>query len=78
MIGQWFGRFVSQDALEKFQRIRDDFLYSEQLMANNYCDLFDFYVNHGERRLTFFCQIRPMRERRSKSIKFSIVAQLIE
>lgn len=44
----------------------------------NICDVFDMYTNNGDSRLTFLCQIRPTRERRSKSIKYSIIAQLIE
>jgi hypothetical protein len=36
------------------------------------------YANNGDGRLTFLCQIRPIRERRSKSIKFHLVAQLID
>jgi hypothetical protein len=36
------------------------------------------YTNNGDGRLTFLYQLRPIRERRSKSIKFSIVAQLID
>ena len=52
-------------------------LVQEQLPTSVY-DLFDIYANHGEHRLTFLCQIRPVRERRSKTIKFHLVAQLIE
>jgi len=44
----------------------------------NVCDILDIYTNNGESRLTFLCQIRPTRERRSKSVKYSIIAQLIE
>ncbi len=51
---------------------------NEQQTPTNVCDIFDIYTNSGENRLTFLCQIRPTRERRSKSIKYSIVAQLIE
>lgn len=49
-----------------------------QQTATNVCDVFDMYADNGESRLTFLCQIRPTRERRSKSIKYSIVGQLIE
>ena len=41
-------------------------------------DTFDMYTCNGENRLTFLYQIRPVRERRSKTIKYSIRAQLIE
>jgi len=50
----------------------------QQRAPTSVCDIFDMYTNNGDGRLTFLCQIRPIRERRSKSIKFSIVAQLIE
>lgn len=44
----------------------------------NVRDIIDMYTKNGDDRLTFLCQIRPIRERRSKSIKYSIIAQLIE
>jgi hypothetical protein len=50
----------------------------QQQEPTSVCDIFDIYANNGDGRLTFLCQIRPMRERRSKAIKFHLVAQLIE
>lgn len=50
----------------------------QQQQPTNVCDIFDIYANNGDGRLTFLCQIRPIRERRAKSIKFSVIAQLIE
>lgn len=50
----------------------------QQQTPKSVCDILDMYINNGEGRLTFLCQIRPIRERRSKAIKFSLVAQLIE
>jgi hypothetical protein len=96
MVGNWFGRFLASNDLEKFETIRQTyckrlFFYrknkntkklilveNEQKTATNVCDIFDIYTNNGDSRLTFLCQIRPTHERRSKSIKYSIVAQLIE
>jgi len=51
---------------------------NEQQTPTNVCEIFDMYTNNGENLLTFLCQIRPTRERRSKAIKYSIVAQLID
>jgi len=47
-------------------------------MPINIFDIFDVYTSNGENRLTFLCQIRPTRERRSKAVKYSIIGQLIE
>ncbi len=64
--------------IEKENKVIYYFLVqNEQQTPTNVCDIFDIYTNNGENRLTFLCQIRPTRERRSKSIKYSIVAQLI-
>jgi hypothetical protein len=60
---------------------KNEFLFlvqHEQKTPKIVCDIFDMYTNHGDNRLTFLFQIRPTRERRAKSIKYSIVAQLIE
>ena len=95
IIGQWFGRYLTTDDLDKFETIRrtqrkrslpllllfdgkDILVENNQQTPVNICDVFDMYANNGESRLTFICQIRPTRERRSKSIKYSIIAQLIE
>jgi PAS domain-containing protein len=78
IIGNWFGRFLATDDLEKFETMRQKHFQNEQQTPTNVCDIFDIYTNNGENRLTFLCQIRPTRERRSKSIKYSIVAQLID
>lgn len=80
MIGNWIGRYLTNDALNKFESIREKYLNSsqEQQTAVHICEIFDIYGNNGENRLTFLCQIRPRRERRSKIVKVSIVAQLID
>jgi PAS domain-containing protein len=78
MIGKWFGRFLATNDLEKFENIRQIYFRNEQQTPTNVCDIFDLYTNNGDNRLTFLCQIRPIRERRSKLIKYSIVAQLID
>jgi PAS domain-containing protein len=78
IMGNWFGRFLATNDLEKFETMRQTHFQNEQQTPTNVCDIFDIYTNNGENRLTFLCQIRPTRERRSKSIKYSIVAQLID
>jgi PAS domain-containing protein len=81
MIGHWLGRYLATNDLEKFEAIRQKFFQPEedqQQAPTSVCDIFDMYGNNGDSRLTFLCQIRPIRERRSKSIKFSVVAQLID
>jgi len=78
IIGNWFGRFLATNDLEKFEITRQKYFENEQQTPINVCDIFDMYTNNGENRLTFLCQIRPTRERRSKSIKYSIIAQLID
>jgi PAS domain-containing protein len=78
IIGNWFGRFLATDDLEKFETIRQIYFNNTQQTPINVCDIFDMYTNNGENRLTFLCQIRPTRERRSKSTKYSIIAQLID
>jgi hypothetical protein len=81
MIGNWFGRYLSSNDLDKFETIRQRYFQPEQLqqqLPTSICELFDMYTNHGDGRLTFLCQIRPIRERRSKTIKFAIIAQLID
>jgi hypothetical protein len=50
----------------------------QQQLPTSVCEIFDMYTNNGEGRLTFLCQIRPIRERRSKAIKFAMISQLIE
>ncbi|CAF0918279.1 unnamed protein product [Adineta ricciae] len=78
IIGNWFGRYLSSEDLEKFENIRQLYYQNEQQVPKSICELFDIYSSHGESRLTFLCQIRPIRERRAKSIKYAIVAQLID
>ena len=94
MIGNWLGRYLPTNDLEKFETIRQRYckntLFIYLFFLNNVfilvqheqptsvCDIFDIYTNNGDGRLTFLYQIRPIRERRSKVIKFYIVAQLIE
>jgi hypothetical protein len=81
MIGNWFGRYLSTNDLDKFEAIRQKYFQKEaqqQQEPTSVCDIFDIYANNGDGRLTFLCQIRPMRERRSKAIKFHLVAQLID
>jgi len=73
-----FGRFLATNDLEKFEIIRQKYFQNEQQTPINVCDIFDMYTTNGENRLTFLCQIRQTRERRSKSIKYAIVAQLID
>ena len=68
----------SDDPLESTERSRLVIVGNGQQTPSSVCDVFDMYAENGERRLTFACQIRPSRERRSKSVKYSIVAQLIE
>jgi PAS domain-containing protein len=74
IIGNWFGRLLATDDLEKFQSI----LNTNLQKSTNVRDIFDIYTKNGDNRLTFLCQMRPIRERRSKSIKYSIIAQLID
>jgi hypothetical protein len=78
IIGYWFGRFLATNNLEKFEITQKKYFGNEQQTPINVCDIFDMYTNNGENRLTFLCQIRPTRERRSKSVKYSIIAQLID
>jgi PAS domain-containing protein len=80
MIGHWLGRYLATNDVEKFEAIRQRYFQREdqQQVATSVCDIFDMYANNGDGRLTFLCQIRPIRERRSKSIKFHLVAQLID
>jgi len=78
LIGNWFGKFLATNDLEKFETIRQKYFQNEQQTPINVCEIFDIYSNNGENRLTFLCQIRPTRERRSKSIKYSIIGQLID
>jgi PAS domain-containing protein len=82
MIGKWFGRYLSTNDLRKFESIRQRYFQHEaqqqQQAPTSACDIFDIYASNGDGRLTFLCQIRPMRERRSKAIKFHLVAQLID
>lgn len=78
IIGNWFGRFLATDDVEKFENLRKKYFHNEQQTPINVCDIFDIYTNNGESRLTFLMQIRPTRERRSKSVKYSIIAQLID
>jgi hypothetical protein len=79
MIGNWFGRYLTTNDLEKFENIRNKyFQFEEEQLPTSICDIFDIYTNNGEGRLTFLCQIRTIRERRSKLIKYSFIAQLID
>ncbi|CAF0882523.1 unnamed protein product [Adineta steineri] len=81
IIGNWVGRYLATDDLEKCEIIRQKYVQRDQQrqqLPSSTCDIFDMYATNGQGRLTFFCQIRPIRERRSKSIKFSFVAQLID
>ncbi|UJR09105.1 hypothetical protein I4U23_013352 [Adineta vaga] len=78
IIGNWFGRYLSAEDLEKFEKIRQLNFQNELQTPKSVCEVFDIYANNGEHRLTFLCQIRPTRERRAKSIKYAIVAQLID
>jgi PAS domain-containing protein len=78
IIGNWFGRFLTTNDLEKFEATRQKYFQNDQQTPMNICDIFDMHTNYGENRLTFLCQIRPTRERRSKSIKYSVIAQLID
>ncbi|CAF2987649.1 unnamed protein product [Rotaria sp. Silwood2] len=74
IIGNWLGRFLETNDLERFETIQQTNLQT----PTNVHDIFDMYTKDGENRLTFLCQIRPTRERRSKSIKYTIIAQLID
>lgn len=79
MINNWFGRFLTNEALNKFELIREKYFDNRQeQQAVHICEIFDIYGNNGENLLTFLCQIRARRERRPKGIKISIVAQLID
>jgi hypothetical protein len=77
MIATWFGRYLTTENIDAFDAIRRTYS-QKQHQPGNVCHVFDMYTNHGDGRLTFLCQIRPIRERRSKAIKFAIVAQLID
>ncbi|CAF1227353.1 unnamed protein product [Rotaria sp. Silwood1] len=74
IIGNWFGRFLETNDLEKFETIQR----TNSQTPTHVHDIFDIYTKNGDNRLTFLCQIRPTRERRSKSIKYAIIAQLID
>ena len=76
-IRQKYCKKFRENSSDEIYFVFRQFLVQEQL-PTSVCDLFDIYANHGESRLTFLCQIRPMRERRSKTVKFHIIAQLIE
>jgi hypothetical protein len=81
MMGSWLGRYLATNDLKKFETNRQKHFQREQQqqqLPTSICDIFDMYTNNGDGRLTFLYQLRPIRERRSKSIKFSIVAQLID
>ncbi|CAF1292210.1 unnamed protein product [Adineta ricciae] len=79
MFGNWIGRYLPTCDMDKFEAIRKKHFEHEpdqQQSPISVCDVFDMYTNNGEGRLTFLCQIRPIRERR-KPVKFAIVAQLV-
>jgi PAS domain-containing protein len=78
IIGNWFGRFLATNDLEKFEETRQRYFQNDQQASINVCDIYDIYTNNGENRLTFLCQIRSTRERRSKLVKYLIMAQLID
>jgi len=79
MIGNWFARYLPMSDLEKFENIRQRYFQQEgQQTPTSVCDIFDIYGNNGDDRLTFLCHIRPVRERRMKTVKFQVVAQLID
>ncbi|CAF0859783.1 unnamed protein product [Rotaria sordida] len=81
MIGNWLGRYTPQNDLEKFEKIQQKFFQHEQQQKPipiNICEIFDMYTNNGDGRLTFLCQLRLKRQRRSKLISFEIVAQPID
>jgi hypothetical protein len=81
MMGNWLGRYLATNDLKKFETNQQKHFQREQQqqqLPTSICDIFDMYTNNGDGRLTFLYQLRPIRERRSKSIKFSIVAQLID
>jgi len=78
LIGNWFGRILATNDLENFESIRQAYFQHDQQMPINIFDIFDVYTSNGENRLTFLCQIRPTRERRSKAVKYSIIGQLID
>lgn len=83
LIGMWFGRVLASEDLPKFETNRLQCFQTEQTTTttttpNNVCDIFDVYTKNGDGRLTFLYQIRPIRERRARTPKFLVTAQLID
>lgn len=83
LIGMWFGRVLASEDLSKFETNRIQCFPTEQTTTTtttptNLCDIFDVYTKNGDGRLTFLYQIRPIRERRARTPKFLVTAQLIE
>ncbi|CAF0771376.1 unnamed protein product [Rotaria sp. Silwood1] len=83
MSGNWLGRYIPQNDLEKFEKIQQKFFQHEQQQQQkplpiNVCEILDMYTNNGDGRLTFLCQIRLKRQRRSKLIEFEILAQPVD
>nr|BAK03302.1 predicted protein [Hordeum vulgare subsp. vulgare] len=79
MFGNWIGRYLPTCDMDKFEALRKKHFEHEpdqQQSPVSVCDVFDMYTGNGEGRLTFLCQIRPIRERR-KPVKFAVVAQLV-
>ncbi|CAM4908156.1 unnamed protein product [Rotaria socialis] len=87
MIGQYFGRYLIADYLEKFETIRQKFFehaaqqqppQQQKASPMNVFEVLDMYGNNGDERLTFLCQLRIHRKPRSKPIEFIVTAQLID
>ncbi|CAF2485566.1 unnamed protein product [Rotaria sp. Silwood2] len=85
MSGNWIGRYIPENDLEKFEKIQQKFFQHEEQQQQqpkplpmNVCEILDIYTNYGDGRLTFSCQIRLKRQRRSKLIEFEIVAQPVD
>jgi hypothetical protein len=51
---------------------------SQQKMVQGICNIIDIYANNGNDRLTLLYEMRPIRERRTLNIKYSLTARLFE
>lgn len=81
MIRTWFGRYLPTDDLQRLETILQKYLKCDERQESvpmSINEIFDMYTNGGDERLTFLCQLRVKRQRRLKSIKFVVVAQLID
>ncbi|UJR37084.1 hypothetical protein I4U23_029788 [Adineta vaga] len=80
MADKWLGRYLATADIAEFESICQQYFQhapEREQQPVSVCHLFDMYSNNGDGRLTFLCQIRPVRERR-KSVKIAVFAQLVD